>query len=237
MPDDHDRAARGPEGPDIDLADSPGRIGYASPVGIYERCLCPQLTEWALDNGWVHRHRRELLAPLRGRVLEIGFGTGLNLRHYPLTIAELDILDPAEGMHAKARRRIRASKIPVRTYAQSAETLPFDDESFDGAVCTFTLCTIPDPVSAVREVRRVLAEGATFRIFEHVASQLPSVRAWQDRLNPVQNVLGCGCNLNRDVEAILTEAGFIDRSLTRVTEPRMPALFREHLWGWVTKTS
>jgi ubiquinone/menaquinone biosynthesis C-methylase UbiE len=195
------------------------------------------LTEWALNNRWVGRHRRDLLAPVGGRVLEIGFGSGLNLPSYsPANVEELDILDPAEGMHAKARARIERAPFPIRPHAGSAESLPFEDDTFDAVVCTFTLCTISDPVCAARELRRVLKPGSALHLFEHVASASPAVRRWQDRLNPLQNVLGCGCNLNRDPDSILEAAGFGQRALLRLYEPRTPKIVREHLFGSATKT-
>lgn len=208
-------------------------------MGLYERYICPTLTEWVLSNPWVEAHRRDLLAPLEGRVLEIGFGSGLNLPHYPASVRELDLVEPALGMHAKARRRLaaHADRGPaVRVHEGRAEALPFSDATFDAVVCTFTLCTVSDPLQAVGEARRVLRPGGALRLFEHVASNNPSVRAWQDRLNPVQNVLGCGCNLNRDVEAVLVQGGFRDGDMRRIQEPRTPKLVREHLFGSVTKT-
>lgn len=205
-------------------------------MGVYERWVCPQLTEWALNGSWVSDHRRALLAPIGGRVLEVGFGSGLNLRWYPPGVERLDLVDPAEGMHAKARRRLASAAIPVWTHPARAECLPFDDDAFDAVVCTFTLCSIPAPVRATEEMRRVLRTGGTLRLFEHVASRTPAIRTWQDRLNPVQNVLGCGCNLNRDPEQILGAAGFVDLQLERIEQPGTPRIVREHLIGHATKT-
>ena len=204
-------------------------------MGLYERHLCPHLTELALRSGHVHKERRRLLAEVRGRVLEIGFGTGLNLQHYREGVERLDIVDPAEGMHARARERVAASGLPVHEHRLSAERLPFDDDQFDAVVCTFTLCTIPDPVAAAAEVRRVLRPGAAMHLLEHVGSLRPKVRRWQERLNPVQRVAGCGCNLDRDVDGILAAAGFREIVLERFDQPKTPALFREHVRGKAIK--
>ena len=200
-------------------------------MGWYERYVCPWLTERSLDNGWVRKHRRRLIEPIEGRVLELGFGTGLNLPFYTDRVSRLDILDPAEGMHARAKERIAAATIDVHSHRLSAETLPFDDDVFDAVVSTFTLCTIRDVEAALREVRRVLAPGGHLRIFEHVASRSSSVRRWQDRLTPIQKVIGCGCHLNRDAQAIMHSAGFDVADIERVEEPRMHALVREHAFG------
>jgi ubiquinone/menaquinone biosynthesis C-methylase UbiE len=168
-------------------------------------------------------------------VLEIGFGTGLNLQHYTDRVERLDILDPAQGMHTRARERIAASPLQIRTHTLGAEQLPFDDGSFDAVVCTFTLCTIPDPVAAAAEVRRVLAPGAAFHVLEHVGSINPGVRRWQRRLNPVQRVLGCGCQLDRDLDRILEAAGFEAPELERIVQPKTPRIFREHVRGRARK--
>jgi len=204
-------------------------------MGLYERHLCPPLTELFLSSGWVHKQRARLLAGVGGRVLEIGFGTGLNLGHYPDQVESLAIIDPGEGMHSRARARIDASSLSIETHKLGAESLPFADGEFDAVVCTFTLCTIGDPVAAASEMHRVLAPGAALLVLEHVGSEERGVRRWQDRLNPVQNVLGCGCNLNRDIEPILVGGGFEDVELERIHAPRAPKLFREHVRGRARK--
>lgn len=200
-------------------------------MGLYERHVCPHLVELALGNRWVEGQRASLLEPVRGQVLEIGFGTGLNLPHYPKEVERLVVLDPAEGMHAKARQRLEASPVPIETHRLEAERLPFLNESFDEVVCTFTLCTIEDPVTALREVRRVLKPGGRLHLLEHVGSNRAATRRWQDRLNPVQNLFGSGCNINRDVEPLLDAAGFGEVSLERLVQPKTPSIYREHVRG------
>ena len=200
-------------------------------MGWYERYACPWLTDRALDNGWVRKHRGQLLGDVQGRVLELGFGTGLNLPFYPSDLAGLDVVDPSQGMHMRAQARLSAVPFDVRKHRLSAETLPFADASFDAVISTFTLCTIADVEAAIREVRRVLTANGRFLVFEHVASEKPAVRRWQDRLNPIQRLVGCGCNLNRDVQALLTTGGFDISEVGRIGEPRMHALVREHVFG------
>ena len=203
--------------------------------GLYERHLCPHLTELVLRSGATHKQRRWLVSGLRGRVLEIGFGTGLNLEHYSPQVERLDILDPATGMHARARARIEASGLPIHSHELSAEGLPFADASFDAVVCTYTLCTIPDPVQACAEVRRVLRPGAALHLIEHVGALDPGRRRWQRRLNPLQRVFGCGCHLDREIEPILAAAGFGPVELERFEQPKTPGVFREHLRGRVPR--
>lgn len=204
-------------------------------MGLYDRHVCPHLVELFLGNRWVEGQRAWLLEPLRGEVLEIGFGTGLNLPHYPGAVEKLVALDPAEGMHEKARRRLSKSPVPVESHRLEAERLPFADESFDEVVCTFTLCTIPDPVRALAEVRRVLRPSGRLHLLEHVGSEHVPVRRWQERLNPLQNALGGGCNIDRDVEPLLRRAGFEDVELERLRQPRSPSIYREHVRGRVRR--
>ncbi|MCP9454836.1 MAG: class I SAM-dependent methyltransferase, partial [Nitrospira sp.] len=117
--------------------------------------------------------------------------------------------DPAELLPKRVTRRIAAAPFPVRFDRRSAETLPYDDRSFDFVVSTWTLCTISDPVQALREVGRVLKPEGRFLFLEHGLSDDPTIAAWQHRLNPLQNVIGCGCNLNRQIDRLIEQSGLI----------------------------
>jgi SAM-dependent methyltransferase len=126
--------------------------------------------------------RRNALAPARGRVLEIGGGTGFNLPHYPADIEQLIVTEPAPGMLERARRRAAASDLPVTVQQASAESLPFEDSSFDTVVSTLVLCSVHDVDRAVAEIHRVLRPGGQLLFFEHVRSDDPRRARWQDRL-------------------------------------------------------
>lgn len=153
------------------------------------------------------RIRGEVCAPLAGEVLEIGFGTGLNLPHLPATVTRLLAVDPMQRGRALAKDRLAATSVPVEFLGLDGESIPLADASVDAALATWTLCSIPDPVAAVREIRRVLRPGGTFHFVEHGQAPDDSVRRWQDRFNPIQRRMACGCNLNRDIPAIVTDGG------------------------------
>lgn len=170
----------------------------------YERFVLPALIDVACGVKPISKKRAALVPQATGRVLEIGIGTGHNLRHYdPERVSEIVAVDPAEQMHQKARRRATEAGIPVDVRGVSAEGLPLDDGEFDTVVCTFTLCTIPEPEPAVAEMRRVLRPGGELIFCEHGLAPDPGVRKWQHRLNPVQNRVAGGCNLDRDIAALL----------------------------------
>ena len=149
--------------------------------------------------------RHELIAPLEGRVLEIGAGTGLNLTHYPGAVTELVLVEPEEAMARQLEQKPEAERATV--VRASAEDLPFPDAHFDAAVSTLVLCTVPDPQAALREVRRVLKPGGRLVFIEHVRNPDPKVARWQDRVNPAWRVFNLGCNCNRDTESTIRAAG------------------------------
>lgn len=153
------------------------------------------------------RIRAEVCAPLAGDVLEIGFGTGLNLPHLPPTVTRLFAVDPLERGRVLAQERLDATAVPVEFLGLDGERIPLADESVDAVLATWTLCSIPDPVAAVREIRRILRPGGTFHFVEHGRAPDERVRKWQDRFNPIQTRMACGCNLNRDIPAIITAGG------------------------------
>jgi len=155
----------------------------------------------------LHEPRDRTLGPARGRILEIGFGTGRNLRHYPPTVKRIEAIDPDLDLDRLSMPRIARAAIEVDFHHLDAAHLPFEEARFDTVVSTFTLCSIPDVVHALGEVRRVLKPGGQFLFLEHGRSPDPSVARWQDRLNPAWMPLAGGCHLNRPMRALVEDAG------------------------------
>jgi len=177
-------------------------------VGIYSQVIFPRLCDLLLGRPFVARHRRELLAHAAGDVLEIGFGTGLNLPHYPEGVHKIMAVDPNVGMHRLAQRRIERMGIPVDRRVQSGERLPFGDDSFDCAVSTFTLCSIENVSRALAEVHRVLRRGGRLLLLEHGLSPEPNIQKWQRRLNWLQMRLADGCHLDRNMRELVGSCPF-----------------------------
>jgi SAM-dependent methyltransferase len=172
-------------------------------MGLYSRFVFPRLCDWMMSDPRLAPLRREILAGVEQDVLEIGFGTGLNLEHYPQTVLRITTVDPAPEMGRIARERIQRGRIKVDSRAQSAEELPFDDQSFACVVSTWTLCSIPVVAKGLSEVYRVLKPGGRFLFLEHGKSSEPGIQKWQRRLNPIQRAIGGGCRLDLDVEAVV----------------------------------
>ena len=193
--------------------------------------------EWVMAGEEFLRLRRELLASAHGDVLELGIGTGLNLPHYPETVTELHAVDPAQFLPKTIAARSARLSFPVRIQRGIAETLPYADRCFDYVVSTWTLCTIPDPVLALQEVRRVLKSGGRFVFLEHGRSNDRKAAAWQDRLNPIQNVIGCGCNLNREIDRLIIRSGLTITHLDRFSMQSVPKLAGEMYRGTATNTN
>ena len=148
-------------------------------------------------------YRQQLLAKVSGNVLEIGFGTGLNLPHYPKAVTALTTVEPNVGMGAIAQKRIRASPIKVDTTLLNGEALSLPDESFDSVVCTWTLCSIPNARKALSEAYRVLKPGGKFFFIEHGLSNEQNIQTWQNRLTPIQKIVGDGCHINRKIDELV----------------------------------
>jgi SAM-dependent methyltransferase len=177
-------------------------------VGFYSAVIFPRLCDLLLRGPFVAKRRRELLAAAHGEILEVGFGTGLNLPHYPAGVRRITTVDPNPGMHRLARRRVRQSGIDVDHRVLGGERLPFEDGRFDCAVSTFTLCSIADVERALGEVYRVLRPGGRFLFLEHGLSPQPNVRTWQRRLNGLEGLLADGCRLDRDIKALVAARPF-----------------------------
>ncbi len=187
----------------------------------YEDRIFPHVLELAMKN--FGPQREPTLAEARGDVLEIGFGTGLNLPHYPPGVQKLATVDPMDALEEKVARRIAAAPFPVERHKLPADgELPFDTGRFDTVTVTWTLCTIPDVGAALEEMRRVLKPEGRLLFIEHGRSDDPKIARWQDRLNPIQNVIGCGCNLNRAIGPIVESAGFQIQRIEQLIEgPRI----------------
>lgn len=206
-------------------------------MGFYAQQIFPRVMDWAMQRPVFQDERQRVLAAAAGEVLELGFGTGLNLPHYPKgprTITRLVTADPANILPARVAARIRAVPFPVELVHQTAERLPFESARFDCVVSTWTLCTIPDVHAALLEVRRVLKPGGQFLFTEHGRSDDAGIAAWQDRLNPLQNVLACGCHLNRRIDRLIVAAGFTLTQLDRFVLPGLPRIGGEMYRGIAT---
>lgn len=177
-------------------------------MSFFSQVIVPRLCDFLLSKSLLARHRRQLLAGASGHVVEIGFGTGLNLPYYPKGVHKLTAVDLNPGMHRLAQKRIKQKGIEVDRRVLGGERLPFEDSRFDCAVSTFTLCSIEDVAQALREVYRVLKPGGKFLFLEHGLSPEPGVQKWQRRLNGLQVRLANGCHLNRDVRALVAAQPF-----------------------------
>jgi ubiquinone/menaquinone biosynthesis C-methylase UbiE len=195
-------------------------------MSVYDRFVLPRLIDCVCGLGQVMEQRAALIPRARGRVLEVGAGSGLNFRYYDAARVErIHALDPSDGMNKLAVKRARDIGIPVETLSLSAETIAAADASFDTIVSTFTLCTIPDAVAALREMRRVLKPDGALLFCEHGLAPDASVRRWQRRLTPLWKPLAGGCHLNRDMPALLREGGFdiddVEQQYLRGPKPMM----------------
>lgn len=206
-------------------------------MGFYCDHIFPRLMEWVMAGEEFRRLRRELLASIKGDVLELGIGTGLNLPHYPQTVTELHAVDPAQLLPKTLAARSAECSFRIYIQRDSAETLTYADRRFDYVISTWTLCTIPDPVRALQEVRRVLKPAGQFLFLEHGRSEDRTVAAWQDRLNPAQNIIGCGCNLNRRIDHFINQAGLNMTRLDRFTMNNVPRLGGEMYRGTAARES
>lgn len=177
-------------------------------MGFYDRVIFPRLMNWTMSIGEVTTNRERVVPLAEGRVLEIGIGSGLNLPFYSDKVSEIIGIEPHQTLNRMAAKRMAESRIPVRLINGSAEDMPLDSADFDTVVTTWTLCSIPDGVRALREMRRVLKPGGQLVFFEHGRAPDAGVARWQERLNPVWNYCAGGCHLNRPIDAMIREAGF-----------------------------
>ena len=200
-------------------------------MGIYRDKVLPRIVDKACGMKASMEQRRRVCAGLTGDVVEIGFGSGLNVPFYPTAVRRVDAVEPADVGWKLARDRVRSAGVPVRRAGLDGQSLPFADASFDAALSTWTMCTIPDLEAALRELRRVLKPGGRLHFVEHGLAPDEPVRRWQHRLEPLQKRLFGGCHLTRPIVDLLTGAGFEIAEVDRYYEQGSPKAMGAHSLG------
>ena len=203
-------------------------------MGFYSRVILPYLLDFSLSDPISTKYRKQVLSEVSGEVLEIGFGTGLNLPHYPENIEKITTIDPNPGMNRLAQKRIESSTITVDNRLLNSENLPFPENSFDSIVSTWTLCSIAKIDKAISELYRVLKPHGKFYFIEHGLSNDPKIQVWQNRLNPIQKKIGDGCHLNRNIKKIV-EKQFKILTIEQFYAREPPKFLGYHYKGIATK--
>ncbi len=204
-------------------------------MGFYRRHVLPKLIDLACGAKPVSAQRQKVVPLARGRVLEVGIGSGLNLPYYDVAKVErVTGLDPAEEMLDYARRRSLGLRFPVDYLALAGDSIPLARHSVDSVLVTYTLCSIPDAVTALEGMRRVLKPEGRLIFCEHGKAPDAAVRRWQGRLNPLWGRIGGGCNLDRDIPALIEAAGFRIETLESAYLPHTPRFAGFNYWGSAT---
>lgn len=183
-------------------------LGRSMRLGLYDRWILPRLTHLVMRSPRLAAYRQRAVARARGEVLEIGMGSGLNLPFYSDDVCRVLGLEPSLPLVRLAQQDARKSRLPLEVLIGSAEVLPLPDASIDTAVTTWSLCTIPDPLRALREIRRVLKSEGELLFVEHGLAPEPTIARWQSRLTPLWRRCTGGCHLDRPIEVLVQEAGF-----------------------------
>lgn len=191
-------------------------------MGFYDDFVVPYCVELGCGTKKLRPEREKATQGLSGRVLEIGFGSGLNVGVYPGAVTQILAVEPSARARKIGRKRIEGSAQPIEFVGLEAEKLGLSDASVDSALSTFTLCTIPGIQRALAEVRRVLVPGGSFHFLEHGRAPDARVARWQDRLNGIQQFVAGGCNLNRDIPGLVEGAGFRIETLDAAYHAAMP---------------
>ena len=191
-------------------------------MGFYSEKIFPYLCDRSMKMKILDPYRSDVLKTVRGNILEIGFGTGANLRYYPPAIQKITVLEPNRGMNKYAQEALQKRKMAIEKVEGKAESMPFEPETLDTVVSTLTLCSVGEPVSALREIHRVLKPGGIFLFFEHGLANHSGIVKWQNRLNGINKALADGCNINRDMKTLIEQAGFKFDALDNFYLPKGP---------------
>ncbi len=204
-------------------------------MGIYSRYIFPRLMNLSMSGEEAVAYRKKVLTDVREEVLEVGFGTGLNLPYYPHTIKKIHTIDVNAGMNTLAMSNINKSAIQVDYHILDAQSLPFADETFDTVVSTWTLCSIKNIDLALAQIYRVLKAEGKFIFVEHGLSSEATIQKWQHRLTPFQKVLADGCHVDRNIEQLIQAAGFRFETLTKEYAPGVPKVAGYFYYGTACK--
>jgi SAM-dependent methyltransferase len=188
-------------------------------MGAYGTYVLPRIINAVCGARTLEPLRRRVCDGLSGDVIELGFGSGLNVPFYPKAVTLVHAVEPSDVGWRLASTRVAASAVPVQRSGLDGQSLPFEDASHDAALSTWTLCTIPDVATALSEVRRVLKPGGSLYFLEHGLAPDENVRRWQRRLEPVQKRIAGGCHFTRPIVELLTDAGFVITELDVFYEP------------------
>jgi ubiquinone/menaquinone biosynthesis C-methylase UbiE len=195
-------------------------------MSVYGDQVLPRVINLACGAKQAHPYRQRACAGLSGDVVEIGFGSGLNVPFYPAAVTSVAAVEPSDVAWRLAAKRAAAAPVDVRRSGLDGQSLPFPDDSFDAALSTWTMCTVPDIETALAELRRVLRPGGELHFVEHGLAPDAGVVRWQHRLEPLQKRLFGGCHLTRRIPQLVTDAGFTIKELDVFYEEGVP-----RVWG------
>jgi len=204
-------------------------------MGLYGKYVLPKVIHFVCGQKPTMKQRQKVVPLARGRVLEVGIGSGLNLAFYDATkVTKVWGLDPSPEMTKMAQKAARSTPIDVEFIGLPSDEIPLEDNSVDTVLLTYTLCTIPDAAPALRQMARVLRPGGELIFCEHGAAPDASVRRWQDRITPTWKRLGGGCHLNRPIPTLIEASGFRIKDMDTMYLPGWrPATF--NYWGTATE--
>lgn len=204
-------------------------------MSFYDDHILPHIIHIACGTKPILKQREKIVPQAEGRVLEIGMGSGINIRYYnPDKVEKIWGLEPSAGMRQKAKSRVEAAPFDLEWLDLPGEEIPLDDKSVDTIVLTYTLCTIPDWLSAVKQMRRVLKSSGKLLFSEHGKAPDASVKKWQDRINPLWMKIAGGCHLNRDIPELLIEGGFNIKEMDTLYVPSTPKITGFTYWGYAS---